>query len=214
MEEQSGINDLNLIAINDEYDLQISNLREQLLLAKEERKKTESEYNSIKNRLIKLKNQEVTNNLNFQNIKYRFKLILQNRLESQKKLKSKNIIPLKKSSYSSNKKSNISSNNNSTKKYKNKKNKNGQENKKRINNDKNNDINKQFKNNNDMNNNEKDLNEEEQEKILMKELLLEKLKKDQEEKKRIEEEIAKIEEEELLLINEFNKGKGENKKID
>ena len=90
MDDQSKINDLNLVAINDEYDLQISNLKEQLLLVKAERKKTENEYNSIKNRLIKLKNQEFTNNLNFQNIKYRLKLILKNRLESQKRLNNSN----------------------------------------------------------------------------------------------------------------------------
>ena len=86
MDDQSRINDLNLSAINDEYDLQISNLKEQLLLVKKERKETENEYNSIKHRLIILKNQEITNNLNFQNIKYRFKLILKNRLESSKKM--------------------------------------------------------------------------------------------------------------------------------
>ena len=115
MDDQNLINDLNLNSINDEYDLQISNLREQLLIAKEERKKTESEYNSIKHRLTILKNQEITNNINFQNIKYRFKLILKNRLESNKriynntKMKSKKILhlsPLIKYDYSSNKKFN------------------------------------------------------------------------------------------------------------
>ena len=77
MDEQNKINGLDLSAINEEYDLKISNLREQLLKAKEERKKTENEFNSIKHRLIILKNQEITNNLNFQNIKYRFKMIHQ-----------------------------------------------------------------------------------------------------------------------------------------
>ena len=86
MNEQNPASDLNLGAINDEYDLQIANLKSQLLIAKEERKKTENEFYLIKNRLTKLKNQEITNNLNFQNIKYRFKLILKNRAESNRKI--------------------------------------------------------------------------------------------------------------------------------
>ena len=86
MNEQNLMNDLNLSAINEEYDLQISNLKTQLLFAKEERKKTENEFYLIKHRLTKLKNQEITNNLNFQKIKNRFKLILKNRLESNKKI--------------------------------------------------------------------------------------------------------------------------------
>ena len=214
------MNDLNLSSINDEYDSQIANLKEQLLIAKEERKKTENEYYLIKHRLTKLKNQEITNNLNFQNIKYRFKLILKNRLESNKKIsdtytkykpqKIKNINPINNDYFITSQKSiNISNNKSKTEIKQNKTHNNFYSGlKEKImnedNNNKNNMDNKIDYNINS-NQNENDFNEEELEKNLIKKKILEKLKDDQEEKRKIEEEIAKIEEEELLLINEFNK---------
>ena len=214
------MNDLNLSSINDEYDSQIANLKEQLLIAKEERKKTENEYYLIKHRLTKLKNQEITNNLNFQNIKYRFKLILKNRLESNKKIsdtyikykpkKIKNINPINNDYFITSQKSNNISNNKSKTEIKQNKTHNNFYSglKEKImnedNNNKNNMDNKIDYNINS-NQNENDFNEEELEKNLIKKKILEKLKDDQEEKRKIEEEIAKIEEEELLLINEFNK---------
>ena len=214
------MNDLNLSSINDEYDSQIANLKEQLLIAKEERKKTENEYYLIKHRLTKLKNQEITNNLNFQNIKYRFKLILKNRLESNKKIsdtytknkpkKIKNLNPINNDYFISSQKSNNISNNKSKTEIKQNKTHNNFYSglKEKImnedNNNKNNMDNKIDYNINS-NQNENDFNEEELEKNLIKKKILEKLKDDQEEKRKIEEEIAKIEEEELLLINEFNK---------
>ena len=214
------MNDLNLSSINDEYDSQIANLKEQLLIAKEERKKTENEYYLIKHRLTKLKNQEITNNLNFQNIKYRFKLILKNRLESNKKIsdtytkykpkKIKNLNPINNDYFITSQKSNNISNNKSKTEIKQNKTHNNFYSglKEKImnedNNNKNNMDNKIDYNINS-NQNENDFNEEELEKNLIKKKILEKLKDDQEEKRKIEEEIAKIEEEELLLINEFNK---------
>ena len=214
------MNDLNLSSINDEYDSQIANLKEQLLIAKEERKKTENEYYLIKHRLTKLKNQEITNNLNFQNIKYRFKLILKNRLESNKKIsdtytkykpkKIKNLNPINNDYFITSQKSNNISNNKSKTEIKQNKTHNNFYSglKEKImnedNNNKNNMDNKIDYNINS-NQNENDFNEEESEKNLIKKKILEKLKDDQEEKRKIEEEIAKIEEEELLLINEFNK---------
>ena len=214
------MNDLNLSSINDEYDSQIANLKEQLLIAKEERKKTENEYYLIKHRLTKLKNQEITNNLNFQNIKYRFKLILKNRLESNKKIsdtytkykpkKIKNINTINNDYFITSQKSNNISNNKSKTEIKQNKTHNNFYSglKEKImnedNNNKNNMDNKIDYNINS-NQNENDFNEEELEKNLIKKKILEKLKDDQEEKRKIEEEIAKIEEEELLLINEFNK---------
>ena len=214
------MNDLNLSSINDEYDSQIANLKEQLLIAKEERKKTENEYYLIKHRLTKLKNQEITNNLNFQNIKYRFKLILKNRLESNKKIsdtytkykpkKIKNINTIYNDYFITSQKSNNISNNKSKTEIKQNKTHNNFYSglKEKImnedNNNKNNMDNKIDYNINS-NQNENDFNEEELEKNLIKKKILEKLKDDQEEKRKIEEEIAKIEEEELLLINEFNK---------
>ena len=214
------MNDLNLSSINDEYDSQIANLKEQLLIAKEERKKTENEYYLIKHRLTKLKNQEITDNLNFQNIKYRFKLILKNRLKSNKKIsdtytkykpkKIKNINPINNDYFiTSQKSSNISNNKSKTEIKQNKTHNNFYSGlKEKImnedNNNKNNMDNKIDYNINS-NQNENDFNEEELEKNLIKKKILEKLKDDQEEKRKIEEEIAKIEEEELLLTNEFNK---------
>ena len=214
------MNDLNLSSINDEYDSQIANLKEQLLIAKEERKKTENEYYLIKHRLTKLKNQEITNNLNFQNIKYRFKLILKNRLESNKKIsdtytkykpkKIKNINPINNDYFITSQKSNNISNNKSKTEIKQNKTHNNFYSGLQVkimnedNNNKNNMDNKIDYNINS-NQNKNDFNEEELERNLIKKKILEKLKDDQEEKRKIEEEIAKIEKEELLLINEFNK---------
>ena len=90
LDNNQKMDKLNLNSINEEYDIYISNLKEQLSIVKEERKKTENEFNIIKHRLTLLKNQEKTNNINFQNIKYRFKKIINNRKKSQGKLK-KNI---------------------------------------------------------------------------------------------------------------------------
>ena len=216
MNEQNPASDLNLGAINDEYDLQIANLKSQLLIAKEERKKTENEFYLIKNRLTKLKNQEITNNLNFQNIKYRFKLILKNRAESNRKIndnfskfkakKLKHLSPITNKYFFTNNKNN-NMNNNGKNQNKTHSNFYSGLNQKILNE---NNIYKNYldkKSDYSLNSNikENDSNEEELEKNIIKKKILEKLKDDQEEKRRIEEEIAKIEEEELLLINEFNK---------
>ena len=205
MEDQGIIDDLSLGEINNEYDYQILKLKERLTKAKEERKKTENEYNIIKHRLTILKNQEITNNINYQNIKYRFKMIIKNRLQSGNYNKNKNKImknlnPLINYGFSTTKKSK----NNASKKEK-----------KRIHRNKTHNnfysgLNEKFLDENKknyiiINKKEKDLNEEEKGKNLIKEKLIQKLKEDMEEKKRIEEEISKIEKEEFLLLNEFNK---------
>ena len=216
MNEQSPASDLNLGAINDEYDLQIANLKSQLLIAKEERKKTENEFYLIKNRLTKLKNQEITNNLNFQNIKYRFKLILKNRAESNRKIndnfskfkakKLKHLSPITNKYFFTNNKNN-NMNNNGKNQNKTHSNFYSGLNQKILNENNNykNYLDKKSDYSLNSNIKENDSNEEELEKNIIKKKILEKLKDDQEEKRRIEEEIAKIEEEELLLINEFNK---------
>ena len=216
MNEQNPASDLNLGAINDEYDLQIANLKSQLLIAKEERKKTENEFYLIKNRLTKLKNQEITNNLNFQNIKYRFKLILKNRAESNCKIndnfskfkakKLKHLSPITNKYFLTNNKNN-NMNNNGKNQNKTHSNFYSGLNQKILNENNNykNYLDKKSDYSLNSNIKENDSNEEELEKNIIKKKILEKLKDDQEEKRRIEEEIAKIEEEELLLINEFNK---------
>ena len=216
MNEQNPASDLNLGAINDEYDLQIANLKSQLLIAKEERKKTENEFYLIKNRLTKLKNQEITNNLNFQNIKYRFKLILKNRAESNRKIndnfskfkakKLKHLSPITNKYFLTNNKNN-NMNNNGKNQNKTHSNFYSGLNQKILNENNNykNYLDKKSDYSLNINIKENDSNEEELEKNIIKKKILEKLKDDQEEKRRIEEEIAKIEEEELLLINEFNK---------
>ena len=216
MNEQNPASDLNLGAINDEYDLQIANLKSQLLIAKEERKKTENEFYLIKNRLTKLKNQEITNNLNFQNIKYRFKLILKNRAESNRKIndnfskfkakKLKHLSPITNKYFFTNNKNN-NMNNNGKNQNKTHNNFYSGLNQKILNENNNykNYLDKKSDYSLNSNIKENDSNEEELEKNIIKKKILEKLKDDQEEKRRIEEEIAKIEEEELLLINEFNK---------
>ena len=216
MNEQNPASDLNLGAINDEYDLQIANLKSQLLIAKEERKKTENEFYLIKNRLTKLKNQEITNNLNFQNIKYRFKLILKNRAESNRKIndnfskfkakKLKHLSPITNKFFFTNNKNN-NMNNNGKNQNKTHSNFYSGLNQKILNENNNykNYLDKKSDYSLNSNIKENDSNEEELEKNIIKKKILEKLKDDQEEKRRIEEEIAKIEEEELLLINEFNK---------
>ena len=216
MNEQNPASDLNLGAINDEYDLQIANLKSQLLIAKEERKKTENEFYLIKNRLTKLKNQEITNNLNFQNIKYRFKLILKNRAESNRKTndnppkfkakKLKHLSPITNKYFFTNNKNN-NMNNNGKNQNKTHSNFYSGLNQKILNENNNykNYLDKKSDYSLNSNIKENDSNEEELEKNIIKKKILEKLKDDQEEKRRIEEEIAKIEEEELLLINEFNK---------
>lgn len=216
MNEQNPASDLNLGAINDEYDLQIANLKSQLLIAKEERKKTENEFYLIKNRLTKLKNQEITNNLNFQNIKYRFKLILKNRAESNRKIndnfskfkakKLKHLSPITNKYFFTNNKNN-NMNNNGKNQNKTHSNFYSGLNQKILNENNNykNYLDKKSDYSLNSNIKENDSNEEELEKNIIKKKILEKLKDDQEEKRKIEEEIAKIEEEELLLINEFNK---------
>ena len=216
MNEQNPASDLNLGAINDEYDLQIANLKSQLLIAKEERKKTENEFYLIKNRLTKLKNQEITNNLNFQNIKYRFKLILKNRAESNRKIndnfskfkakKLKHLSPITNKYFFTNNKNN-NMNNNGKNQNKTHSNFYSGLNQKILNENNNykNYLDKKSDYSLNSNIKENDSNEEVLEKNIIKKKILEKLKDDQEEKRRIEEEIAKIEEEELLLINEFNK---------
>ena len=216
MNEQNPASDLNLGAINDEYDLQIANLKSQLLIAKEERKKTENEFYLIKNRLTKLKNQEITNNLNFQNIKYRFKLILKNRAESNRKIndnfskfkakKLKHLSPITNKYFLTNNKNN-NMNNNGKNQNKTHSNFYSGLNQKILNENNNykNYLDKKSDYSLNSNIKENDSNEEELEKNIIKKKILEKLKDDQEEKRRTEEEIAKIEEEELLLINEFNK---------
>ena len=178
---------LNLNSINDEYDKYILNLKEQLSMAKQERKRTENEYNIIKHRLTLLKNQETTNNINFQNIKYRFKRILNNRIESQKKL---NKSSSKKSIDRSNKKCKNDLHVSHTPKSS-------------IN------LSRTYSNFTKKSNkkNSIDLPDKGFEKNKLKEKLIEKLKEDEEEKKRIEEEIAKIEEEEYMLLKSFKNEK-------
>lgn len=194
--KDNNFDELNLNALNEEYDIYISNLKKQLLFIKEERKNTENKYNLIKHRLTILKNQEKANNINFNNIKYRFKNILKNRLESQKKIKknlkqSKYINNISESKYKMNKKNNDNINisyipknslkfnrtySNFSKKYNNK-------------------------------NNSIDYTLIENGKYKLKLKLIEKLKEDLEEKKKIEEELTKIENEELLLLKSFKNEK-------
>ena len=207
----NNIDILNLNAMSDKYDILILNLKEQLSKVKEERKKTENEYNIIKHRLTILKNSEKTHNINFNNIKYRFKIIMNNRLESQKKIKKKNINSLNKT---------IKKNTSSKYVYplnifkKNKSNYN-------LSNTPKNSLNlcktySNFEQRNNFNNNINsfnfDYNLEENKKNKLKLKLIEKLKEDEEEKKKIENEIAQIEKEEIILLNSFKNDKiyGEN----
>ncbi len=207
---QNNDNDeiIKLNAINEEYDTEIYKLKAQLSFVKEERKKTENDYNIIRHRLTLLKNQEKTNKLNFQNIKYRFKNIINNRLESQKRISKK----LNKTLNFNNSKNNIKKIN----KYKTSHTPNGPARFSRTYNSfypMGSSSNKFYSNFENKNYNDKiismDYNEEENNKNKLKEKLIEKLKEDEEEKKRIEEEIAKIEQEELLLLNTFKKDKYE-----
>ena len=211
--ENNNIEILNLNAMSEEYDNLILNLREQLSKVKEERKKTENEYNIIKHRLTILKNSEKTNNINFQNIKYRFKKIMNNRLESQKKIRKKNggNTNINKATYFMNK--SVGS------KYTYpcplkmiKKNKSGYN----LSHTPKNSLNlcktySNFEKKNNFNNNinsfDIDYNLEENKKHKLKQKLIEKLREDEEEKKKIEDEIAKIEKEEFMLLNSFKNDK-------
>ena len=203
MNDEGIIDDLSLTKVNNEYDSQILHLKEQLSIAKEERKKTENEYNIIKHRLIKLKNQETTNYINFQNIKYRFNLILKNRVEMENKMNN-----YRKNKNKKFKNSSLLMNYGYSTSKKNKKEKTFLCRNKTHNNFYS-ELNENFlaENKNNYLINKNDYNDEEKGKNIFKEKLIEKLKKDVEEKKRIEEEIANIEKEEYLLMNEFNKGK-------
>ena len=184
---------LKLNIINEEYDVYISNLKEKLSFLKVERKKTENKYNTIKHRLIKLKNQEKTNNINFQNIKYRFKKILNNRMETQKKLNKNRKVYFSSSKYKIMKKNKNNSRLSLTPKnyvdfnrtYSN--------------------FGKRFTNNNK---NIVDYTMDENSRNNLRLKLIEKLKEEEEEKKKIEDELAQIEnEEELLLMNAFKNDK-------
>ena len=189
--KNNNMNVLNLNILNEEYDIHISNLKEQLSIVKEERKKTENKYNLIKHRLLKLKNQEKTNNINFQNIKHRFQKIVNNRIETQKKINKNKKAYFSASKYKILKKNNISNfshtpNNslNFKKTYSN--------------------FGKKYTNNNKSN---LDYTMEEKSKNKLRLKLIEKLKEDEEEKKKIEDELAQIENEEFLLLNAFKNDK-------
>ena len=81
------INDENeMDELNEQYDLYINDLREKLSSIKEERKKTENDYNIIRHRLALLKNQEKINYMNYQNIRFQLKEMKKNRIESQKRI--------------------------------------------------------------------------------------------------------------------------------
>ena len=207
--ENNNIEILNLNVMSEEYDKLILNLREQLSKVKEERKKTENEYNIIKHRLTILKNSEKTNNINFQNIKYRFKKIMNNRLESQKKIrkKSSNNSNINRTAYLINK--NIGSKYTYPLKMI-KKNKSGYN----LSHTPKNSLCKTYSNfekrknfNNNINSFDIDYNLEENKKYKLKQKLIEKLREDEEEKKKIEDEIAKIEKEEFMLLNSFKNDK-------
>ena len=209
--ENNNIEILNLNVLSEEYDKLILNLREQLSKVKEERKKTENEYNIIKHRLTILKNSEKTNNINFQNIKYRFKKIMNNRLESQKKIrkKSSNNSNINRTAYLINK--NIGSKYTYPLKMI-KKNKSGYNLSHTPKNSLN--LSKTYSNfqkrkncNNNINSFDLDYNLEENKKYKLKQKLIEKLREDEEEKKKIEDEIAKIEKEEFMLLNSFKNDK-------
>ena len=197
LDNNQKMDKLNLNSINEEYDIYISNLKEQLSIVKEERKKTENEFNIIKHRLTLLKNQEKTNNINFQNIKYRFKKIINNRKKSQGKLK-KNI----------NKKiyfKNYFSDSQNVEKFKKSNNslKFSHTPKNLVN------FNRTFSHFKTKNNNIKynkksiDCSDIENSKKKLRQKLIEQLKEDEEERKKIEDEIAKIEQEEMLLLKTF-----------
>ena len=202
MQNNNQIDVLNLNSLNEEYDAYILNLKEQLSMVKQERKKTENNYQIIKHRLTLLKNQEQTININFQNIKYRFKRILNNRIQSQKKLQ-------KSSSKKSFERSNISTSNyNNIKNYKNYFHISHTP-KSSIN------LSRTYSNFTKKSNkkNSIDLSDKGFEKGKLKQKLIEKLKEDEEEKKRIEEEIAKIEQEEYLLLKSFKIDKFDEKEL-
>ena len=187
----NNMNVLNLNILNEEYDIYISNLKEQLSIAKEERKKTENKYNLIKHRLIKLKNQEKTNNINFQNIKHRFQKIVNNRMETQKKINKNKKDYFSASKYKILKKNNISNFSHTPKNSLN------------LNRTYSN-FGKKYTNNNKSN---VDYTMEEKSKNKLRLKLIEKLKEDEEEKKKIEDELAQIENEEFLLLNAFKNDK-------
>ena len=205
-----------------DYYNQITNLKEQISVAKSERKKKEDEAKTIKHRLLLLKNQEKSANIQLQKVKQQINKILSNRKKNEEKVKQK-LISRKnlKSSFDGSKtsasfKKNSSSSNlfkrGSKKKFS------------TMSNTQNNFYsgNLQFYNEDkekktERKNEEKPKNlglsvgelketiTDENDIKMLRFHLIEKIKEDEEKKLRLEKEIAKIEEEENKILNTFQR---------
>lgn len=80
-------NDLNLTNLHLEYDECINELKKQLTIAKELRKKSEIDKKTLEHRIFLLKNQEKYVLLQFQNTKKKVEQILKNRTKATEKMK-------------------------------------------------------------------------------------------------------------------------------
>ena len=213
---------IDICEMETEYYAQITNLKEQLYIAKSERKKKEDEAKIIKHRLLLLKNQEQSAIIQLQKMKQQINKILNNRKNNEEKAKQK-LISRKnmKNSFdgsktSTNFKKNTSNSNlfkrGSKKKFS------------TMSNTQNNFYsgNTQFYNedkektterkteekpkNNGLNIGElKDTITDENDIKILRFHLIEKIKEDEEKRIKLEKEIAKIEEEENKILNTFQR---------
>ena len=177
MNEPKVEGEISLTNFNNQFDECISELKRQLQLSKELRKKSEVDAKALEHRIILLKNQEKYVMLQFQNTKKKIEQILINRAQSKERMmqKSASRRRFRTSDSYSLKKSKTSPS------FKNIKNSQSEAN---VNNAKQNQLSA--------------------EKEKMKNDLIEKIKKDEEERKRLEKEIADIEQEEFRMLQLFS----------
>ena len=175
-----------------DYDENISELKEKLLISKDLRKKSEIERKALEHRILLLKNQEKFAILQFQNTKKKIEQILINRSQAEERMKQQSMSRKKirnSRTYSLDfdkrrkmSKGNVFGNDNG----------NGEEQK--------DNLNCNCNNNNKMN----------EEKERMKLELMEKLKEDEKERERLENEIANIEKEEFRLLQMLDEEENKN----
>ena len=171
-------NELNLTNLHLEYDECINELKKQLTIAKELRKKSEIDKKTLEHRIFLLKNQEKYVLLQFQNTKKKVEQILKNRTKAKEKMKQNCSRRRLKNSRTLSSDFGVGVKSNS-----------------QIENEKDNYV--------DVKKIQKcDPTYEEREK--MKNELLQKLKEDEAERLRLENEIANIEKEEFRMMRMFN----------
>lgn len=180
-ENNNNEDELNLTNLHIEYDECINELKKQLAIAKELRKKSEVDKTALEHRIFLLKNQEKYVLLQFQNTKKKIEQILKNRTQAKERMKlscSRRRLKNCRTFSSDFGRKNIS-------------------------------LNENVKDNT-YNNENNIIDNSNEERERMKNELVQKLKEDEAERERLENEIANIEKEEFRMLKMFNGNNGDN----